>query len=203
MSANVGGAVLDSAKSGMSFEGFLTAYDGQHAEWVDGGVVRMSPPSDRHQDVVGFLHAVLRPFVGRQHGVVRAAPYVMRIDGAAREPDLLAVTAEHRGRITETLLDGPADLVIEVLSPESRARDREQKFHEYEVAGVHEYWLVDPIGKSVEQYRRDAAGWFDRVLDDPTRLVSERFPGLCLEVAWLWSEPLPDVLDVFRTWGLI
>jgi Uma2 family endonuclease len=187
----------------ISFEDFLTRYDSQHAEWVAGVVVPVSPASDRHQDLVGFLQAILRPFVERAGGAVRAGPYVMRLRDAAREPDLMAVTAEHRDRLTPGFLNGAADLAIEVISPDSRARDRGEKFYEYEQAGVHEYWLIDPARKKVEQYRLGAGGTFDAVVPgDPARLVSEAFPGLWVEVDWLWSEPLPDVFAVFRAWGL-
>jgi Uma2 family endonuclease len=189
---------------GVSFEDYLTAYDDQHAEWVAGTVVPLSPASDKHQDVVGFLHMALRPFVDRAGGVMRAGPSVMRLRGSAREPDLFAVTAEHRARIGTSYLDGAADFVVEVVSPESRARDRVEKFGEYQQAGVREYWLIDPAARTAEQFRLAAGGVFEPVaLGTPARLTSEVFPGMWISVEWLWSEPLPEVFDVFRAWGLM
>ena len=44
----------------------------------------------------------------------------------------------------DTFLDGPADLVIEVISDDSVTRDRVEKFDEYLEAGVREYWVIDP-----------------------------------------------------------
>lgn len=41
-------------------------------------------------------------------------------------------------------MDGTPDLIVEVTSPESLARDRGEKYVEYEAAGVREYWLIDP-----------------------------------------------------------
>jgi len=43
--------------------------------------------------------------------------------------------------LKHTYPDGPADLAIEIVSEESRLRDRGEKFAEYEVGGVKEYWI--------------------------------------------------------------
>jgi Uma2 family endonuclease len=60
---------------------------------------------------------------------MRATP-----DGPARQPDLLFVAREHLDRLTETRLSGPADFVVEVVSDDSVARDRADKFYEYQAA---------------------------------------------------------------------
>jgi Uma2 family endonuclease len=39
-------------------------------------------------------------------------------------------------------LDGPADLVVEVVSPDSPTRDRQEMLVDYAEAGVPEYWSV-------------------------------------------------------------
>jgi Uma2 family endonuclease len=82
----------------------------------------------------------------RTLGVIFTAPYQMRLHQPprGREPDILFVAQSNLGRITKQYLDGPADLVIEVISPEISGRDRGDKFYEYETAGVREYWLIDP-----------------------------------------------------------
>jgi Uma2 family endonuclease len=57
-------------------------------------------------------------------------------DRAAREPDVMFIAAANQGRIEHRFLNGPADLVIEVVSDESVGRDRGEKFYEYEDAGA-------------------------------------------------------------------
>src|SRR5215203_1333853 len=103
-----------------------------HAEWIDGEVVIFMPPSDRHQALVSLLDTLLTLFV-RVYGlgIIRVSPYQMRAapDGPAREPDLLFVAQAHLDRITPNRLIGPADLVIEIISDESVARDRVDKFY--------------------------------------------------------------------------
>jgi Uma2 family endonuclease len=79
----------------------------------------------------------------------------------------------------ERYVDGPADLVIEVVSPESRVRDRREKFREYQVAGVAEYWLIDPMQKTGEVYALSPSGVYERVAQgDPPRPRQPYFDGL-------------------------
>jgi Uma2 family endonuclease len=183
----------------MTYEEFLAwADEDTLAEWVDGEVVMYTPASNVHQDISGFLESVMRSFVeARQLGIVRSAPFQMKLARSGREPDLLFVADEHLGRLRETYLDGPADLVVEIISPESVGRDRGEKFYEYEQAGIPEYWLVDPGTKRAEFYTLDAEGHYAPVLYGAEGVYrSTVLPGFWLKVAWLWAEPLPSPVRV-------
>lgn len=121
-----------------------------------------------------------------------------------REPDLMFLAQEHRDRLRETYLEGPADLVIEIISPESRLRERGEKFAEYEMAGVREYWLLDPERQRADWYRLDPEGRYRLAEADPAGLYhSQVIPGFRLRVQWLWQIPLPPVLTVLKEMGLI
>src|SRR5579871_4216018 len=142
----------------LTYEEFLDWCDEDTwAEWVDGKVQLMAPISEGHADLSGWLAAVLRFWVeARGLGLVLGAPFQMRLPDPmrrGREPDLLLVREENRGRLRGTYLDGPADLVVEIISPESIARDRGDKFVEYEQGKVLEYWLVDPERQQAEFYQ--------------------------------------------------
>jgi Uma2 family endonuclease len=139
-------------------------------------------------------------------GVVRAAPFQMKTgpDLPGREPDLLFVAREHLARLRAAYLDGPADLVIEIVSPESRLRDRGEKFAEYELGRVREYWLIDPEARRADFFRLDAEGRYQRIpvgADGVYR--SEVIPGFWLKIEWLWRDPLPPDLEVLRELGLL
>ncbi|HXG64532.1 MAG TPA: Uma2 family endonuclease, partial [Blastocatellia bacterium] len=64
----------------MTYQEFLDWLDDNtHAEWVNGEVVLMSPVSDKHQDLAGFLLALTRFFVEAHGvGVVRYDPFQMK-----------------------------------------------------------------------------------------------------------------------------
>jgi Uma2 family endonuclease len=94
-------------------------------------------------------------------------------------------------------LDGPADLVIEIASPDSVGRDRGTKFVEYEAAGVKEYWLIDPLRERAEFYQLDEEGFYRPVsLDVEGVYRSQVIPGFSLKIEWLWQEPLPGPVRV-------
>ena len=189
----------------MSYEDFLKAYDGVHAEWVNGEVVPMTPVSPRHQQVALFLSALFQHFCEQRNaGRVLSAPVQMKLGDTAREPDVMVLTPEHADRIKPSFVEGPADLVVEIISPESRGRDRGDKYYEYEQAGVREYWLVDPARRQAEFYQLTGRGVYELVRSDERgRFESRVLPGLWIQVEWLWQEPLPPLLGVLREWGLV
>ena len=47
---------------------------------------------------------------------------------------------------------GAPDFVLEVLSPSTKRYDRNRKKEVYGKCGVREYWIVDPVTMTVEQY---------------------------------------------------
>lgn len=177
----------------MTYEEFLEwADEDTLAEWVNGEVVMTSPASDRHQDLVGFLESVMRPFVeARNLGIVRSAPFQMKLE-QGREPDLLYVAKEHLHRLKKNYLDGPADLVIEVISPESIGRDRGDKFYEYARGGVPEYWLIDPQAQWVELYYLEGSHYRPGLAAKEGRHRARALPGFWLRIEWLWQHPLPS-----------
>lgn len=180
----------------MSFEEFLAwTNDDISAEWVEGKVILMSPSSTRHQEIVVFLLTLLNVYVTRRKlGRVMTAPYLMRLfqPPRGREPDILFVAQTNFDRIAKQYLSGPADLAIEVISPESISRDRGDKFLEYEMSGVAEYWLVDPQREEVEFYQLDEHGQYRLVLGGNSgEYQSREIPGLTVDVSWLWQDPLP------------
>ena len=124
----------------MTFDEFLSwDQEGVRAEWVAGEVVLVSPVRAMHQRIAQFLYRLLAAFVDQGDlGELFTSPMLMRLPErpSGREPDVMFIAAAHADRVKETYVDGPTDLVIEVVSPESEERDRATKFLEYEAAGV-------------------------------------------------------------------
>ena len=192
----------------ISYEEFLERIDeNPHVEWVDGEIIEMSPIFKRHEDLSGFLKPLVRHFAEAYNlGVVRGEPFQMKpaLSLPGRAPDFFFVATAHLDRLRSTYLEGPADLVVEIISPESRARDRGDKFFEYEAAGIPEYWLLDPIREQAEFYQLDPGGIYrPAALDAQGRYQSVVLPGLWLQVSWLWQTPLPPLLSILKAWELI
>jgi Uma2 family endonuclease len=192
----------------MTYEEFLAWTDEDTwAEWVDGEVILLSPASKRHQDIAFFLAALLRFFVeAGQLGSVVTAPFQMKIgpDLPGREPDIIFISRASLNHLRDTYLDGPADLAVEIISRDSRARDRGDKFYEYEQGGVREYWLLDYLRRQAEFYQLGPDGIYRLVpIDEDGIYHSAVLEGLWLNVEWLWQEPLPPLMSVLREWQLI
>jgi Uma2 family endonuclease len=190
----------------VTYEEFLKWADGSFAEWVDGEVIFTSPISLSHNDISVFLTRLLTEFVEvHDLGRVLAAPFQMKLSNVrrGREPDLMFVAKTHLARLTRTYLDGPADLAIEIVSPESVARDRSDKFSEYETEGVCEYWIIDPEAQSADFFVLNDEGRYTRMrLDDTGIYRSTVLDGLWINVNWLWQQPLPPLRQVLRELGL-
>jgi Uma2 family endonuclease len=120
-------------------------------ELWDGELVRSPAPSFFHQEIVDRFHDLLKSWV-RQHrlGKTGFAPLDMILTSRrVVQPDVFFVSNQRLGIVTDRLRGAP-DLVAEVLSPDSRRRDRIDKRDLYEQHGVKEYWLVDPEAQTVE-----------------------------------------------------
>ncbi|MBX3052136.1 MAG: Uma2 family endonuclease [Caldilineaceae bacterium] len=177
----------------MSYEEFLDwADEDTLAEWVDGKVIMTSPASNKHQQLVSFLDQLVGLYVRyRRAGELRVAPFQMRLANSGREPDLLFVNTAHLDRLLRTYLDGPADLVVEIISPESIGRDRGDKFFEYEEAGIPEFWLLDPQTQRAEFYQLNSAGRYQPIQPVDGIYHSAVIPDFWLREEWLWQDPLP------------
>jgi Uma2 family endonuclease len=188
--------------SKMTYEQFLQWLDEDTwAEWVDGEVFLMSPVSGAHQDMALFLLRLISEFVEtRDLGVVRYEPFQMKTgsDLPGRSPDILYVAKENLHRLRETHLDGPADLVVEVISEESRARDKGEKFSEYERGGVREYWLIDPARRQAEFYVLQDGAFQPASSDNEGIYRSTVLPGFWMRVDWLWQRP--PISQVTKQW---
>ena len=200
-------AVLPTTK--LTFEQFLDWMDEDTlAEWVDGEVLMTSPASDPHQSILRFLSALISHVVEADDlGVLFPAPFLVRLPfplQRAREPDLIFLARAHLDRLRHTYLDGAPDMIVEIVSPESRARDRGDKYAEYEEARVPEYWLLDPERRWAEFYWLNADGRYEVSMAGATGVyVSPQLPRLRLRVEWLWQRPMPKLQGVLRELDLL
>ncbi|MBX3471533.1 MAG: Uma2 family endonuclease [Planctomycetes bacterium] len=165
--------------------------DGQRYEVLDGELIVSPSPSRRHQELSKRLQYQLYRHVEVEHrlGEVFNAPFdVILSEDNVVQPDLLFVATSRLAVFSERGLEGAPDLVVEILSPSTRARDCGRKREVYARFGVRELWLVDP--------ERDAVDVFERVAGDLAAtgtygrgdaLASRVVPGLRVELASVFA----------------
>lgn len=173
--------------------------DGFDWQYLGGEMVMEPAPSDRHEDLFSFLNALLRWYLDeRGGGVVRGSRSAMRLDEKwSPQPDVMVVRDERRHALGEQRLEGPADLVIEILSPGHPEIDLRRKLPRYREERIPEIWLIDPFKRSVLVETWSATGYSVRTLA-AGRLDSVVVSGFWIEVAWLWQEPLPSSVACLR-----
>jgi Uma2 family endonuclease len=135
--------------------------DGLRHEIIDGEHYVTPSPATQHQRISrNLLHVIQTYLDDHPIGELFAAPFdALLSDFDIVVPDLLYLSNERARFLTSKNLQGPPDLVIEILSPSTRSRDMKLKRALYERVGVHEYWAVDPERNRVEIYRRDAGSF--------------------------------------------
>ena len=157
-------------------------------ELSEGQLLVHEMPNLEHQRIVDELGFAINLLI-REHAGGRkfSSPTPIRLwEGKIREPDLVYYAAGREDCYHVQYAD-PPDLAIEVLSPSTRRIDREEKAAEYAEAGVMEYWIVDPEGRSIEVLTgAGSEGYTSRRQFGPgDEVTSTVLPGLVVSVATL------------------
>ena len=129
------------------------------AEFINGEIIMHSPVKRRHLDATKYLENLLLNFVMRHDfGTVDSEKALIGLTRNDYEPDICFWNAETATSFEDDQMEHPApDLIVEILSKSTTGRDRGVKFEDYAAHGVTEYWIIDPVRKSVEQYQLDEA----------------------------------------------
>ena len=159
--------------------------DGKRYELLEGEIVVSPSPNTRHQEVSGRLHYALHGWAQRTDaGKVFAAPCdVVLSPHDVVQPELLFIAREHRSRITADNIQGPPDLVAEILSPATAERDLDRKRRLYERHGVAKYWIVDPNARTLTVFRRRGD---TLVPEPPWDRRGSCTPRACRGWSWTW-----------------
>ncbi len=129
--------------------------DGERAELIDGQIYMMAPPNTRHQVIVGELYATIRNYIKSKSGSCKpyVSPFAVFLNEDNKnyvEPDLTVVCSPDK--VDEKGCHGAPDWVIEVVSPATQSKDYGIKLFKYRMAGVREYWIINPLKGIVNVY---------------------------------------------------
>jgi Uma2 family endonuclease len=167
---------------------------GIRLELVDGEVAVSPSPNpfhsytDRRLTIILGNH-ILANNLGRIYGDVET------IFGHydVRRPDLIYFAKDRLHLIGKQSMEGPPDLCVEILSPSSLRIDREDKFKQYAKGKVANYWIINPMDRTMEgyrlvskTYRATGSGKDDDIISLPP------FADLRIRLGDLWQPDLSD-----------
>ena len=178
---------LRKEKKCYSYADYYTWNDNERWELIEGVPFAMSPaPSWFHQAIIGNIYNQLHNFLKGKPCRVLVAPVDVCLYGAGDndktvvQPDILIVC--DKSKLKGKYCNGAPDMVIEVLSPTSVKHDRIIKFQQYQQAGVHEYWIVDPDTKSVSTHILNNGEYTIRVYFDSDNVPVHVLEGCSVDL---------------------
>nr|WP_273385655.1 Uma2 family endonuclease [Cohnella zeiphila] len=124
-------------------------------EIVEGVQYEMKPsPTVVHQQISVALTIMLNKTCAA-NGTILYSPIDVYLDrDNLFQPDLIFILHENAAIIKEKRIEGVPDLVVEILSPSTSRNDKVRKKRQFERFGLKEYWIVDPVHRSIDQFVR-------------------------------------------------
>lgn len=155
--------------------------DGKRYELIEGDLFVTPAPVPFHQTVSGrLMHALMSQLEDTGIAIVFHAPCdILLADTTVVQPDLAIVRRARKSIVTHRAIEGPPDVVVEILSPSTRDRDRYVKSAAYARFDVAEYWLVDPEHGWVEVFVPEGGSYRLQARHDrASTLTSPSFPEI-------------------------
>ena len=144
-------------KRKFTYNDYLCWPDDVRVEIIRGVAYMMSPPFTSHQKISMLLSQRFANFLAGKTCQVFAAPFGVRLfpkedqsDDTVVEPDIVVICDP--SKIDERGCNGAPDLIIEILSPSTKRKDKYLKRELYQKAGVREYWIVSADDKEIETH---------------------------------------------------
>lgn len=183
-----------------TYEDYCKIDDDRRYEVINGVIYLMSPGANmEHQEILSNLHREFSVYLKGKKCKVFPAPFDVRLpkEGETKQtasnvvqPDIFVVC--DKNKLDRRGCFGAPDLAIEILSPSTGKRDRNEKFNLYQEHGVREYWIVDATNQVIDRFSLDKdtgkykpAEYFDRndtitpmIFPDFTIKLEEVFPPL-------------------------
>ena len=164
-------------------------HEDHKAEFINGEIVFQSPVRKAHWYVSTRLLTGLHTYVEENNlGIVGSEKVMITLSRNDYEPDICFFRKEVANQFTDDQLRFPApDFVVEILSESTEERDRGIKMRDYAAHGIPEYWIVDPVRQTIEQYLVDQQAYslHQKVAEGP--LTAQAIAGFSIDVSSLFK----------------
>ncbi len=171
-------------KKTWTYEDYYNLDDEKRYEVMEGELIEMAPaPNYSHQRISGNLHGLLWNYVRKNKlGDIVTAPTDVILDELNTfQPDIIFISNENQKIIQECGVFGSPDLLVEILSKSTKSKDRGVKYKAYQNFGVKEYWIIDPMKRTVEVFVLENAKYLSHCLvQNNEKLQSRIFPDFAV-----------------------
>ncbi|MDR0731466.1 MAG: Uma2 family endonuclease [Treponema sp.] len=161
-------------------------------EIINGEAFMMASPTVEHQAIITELLFQLANFLRGKPCQVFTAPLDVRLfpakdhsDDTVVQPDILVVC--DKSKLSKGSVDGPPDLVIEILSPSNTYKLMFLKFESYLNAGVREYWVLDPEEKKAQVNVLHEGRYISSACKKDAVIHASVLPPFSVDLASLWG----------------
>ena len=169
-----------------TYSDYMTWDDDNRWELIEGVPYLMSAPNRRHQEILGDLFFLFRTFLKDKQCKVYFAPFDVRLnaetfDNTVVQPDLIII-CDH-SILNDAGVKGVPDMVVEILSPSNPRHDLITKFKAYLKAGIREYWIIDPIAKTLAVHILKDDNYITRPYSHEETVPVHVLEGLSIDLA--------------------
>ncbi len=133
---------------------------------INGELIMSPAPNPEHQRISGKLFKILDKATQGTGEVFYAPIDLYMNEKNVFQPDLVYLSDQNKKHLTARGIEGPPDIVVEIISPSNSYTDRNQKKDSYLAFKIKEYWIVDPGNRTIEIYTPEGGG------DVPVSFVS-------------------------------
>ena len=169
----------------------LNSGDDVKREFIDNKIYLLASPSFAHQKVSMRLGSHLDLFFDKKGCEVLAAPFDVKLTKEGLDtqlviPDLVVIC--DKSGLNEKRYEGVPSLIVEILSPSNQHHDLLIKMNLYANFGVKEYWIVNPLTKSISIYKLDESQhYIQAAVKSSGEIQSKLFADLTVDVDKLFK----------------
>jgi len=191
---------LPALKEGKKFTygDYITWSDDERWELIDGYAYNMSPaPSTRHQRISREIERQIANFLLDRSCEVFDAPFDVRLPDTDEadediytvvQPDIVVICDAKK--LDEKGCRGAPDLIVEIISPDTGAKDMKIKLPLYEKHGVKEYCVVHPTDNIVMVFKLDKKKMYGKpdVYDEKDKITTPILKDLEIDLELVFKE---------------
>lgn len=145
-----------------TYDDYLNFADDEIIEIIDGRILGMSPaPSRRHQEIITEILTEIKSYIKVNKGSCKVYPapfdVILKHDNEdvknsrnIIQPDISVIC--DKNKLTDKGCTGAPDMIVEVVSPFNPSNDYIKKLSLYQEYKVKEYWIVNPMKKTILVY---------------------------------------------------